>query len=41
MNYCDKKALDYFKQILKCRELERPYQKKCILDLNETHKLFF
>lgn len=41
MTYCDKEALQYFTQILKCRELEKSYKKKCILELNETYKLFF
>lgn len=41
MTYCDKEALHYFRQILKCRELEKSYQKKCIIKLNEKYKLFF
>ena len=41
MTYCDKEALQYFRELLKCRELPKYYQKNCITKLNEKYKLFF
>ena len=36
MLYCNKEALEYFKQILKCRELKNQEQSKCIIKVTNT-----
>lgn len=36
MLYCNKEALEYFTQILKCRELKKQEQSKCIIKVTKT-----
>lgn len=36
MFYCNKEALKYFAEILKCRELKNQEQSKCIIKLTNA-----